>query len=45
MTPFLLEFFHRETEGASLAANVRLVLNNARVAAEIAAAYAASPPG
>lgn len=40
VTPFLLEFFHRETEGASLAANVRLVLNNARVAAEIAVAYA-----
>jgi pseudouridylate synthase len=40
VTPFLLDFFHRETEGASLTANVRLVLNNARVAAEIAAAYA-----
>jgi pseudouridylate synthase len=42
VTPFLLDFFHRETGGASLTANVRLVLNNARVAAEIAAAYAAS---
>jgi pseudouridine-5'-phosphate glycosidase len=42
VTPFLLEFFHRETHGASLAANVTLVLNNARVAAEIAAAYAAA---
>ncbi len=41
VTPFLLDFFHRRTEGASLTANVRLVLNNARVAAEIAAAYAA----
>jgi pseudouridine-5'-phosphate glycosidase len=40
VTPFLLEFFHRETHGASLTANVKLVLNNARVAAEIAAAYA-----
>jgi pseudouridine-5'-phosphate glycosidase len=39
VTPFLLDFFHRRTEGASLVANVRLVLNNARVAAEIAAAY------
>ncbi|HEX2903998.1 MAG TPA: pseudouridine-5'-phosphate glycosidase [Jatrophihabitans sp.] len=39
VTPFLLEFFHRETRGASLTANVQLVLNNARVAAEIAAAY------
>jgi pseudouridine-5'-phosphate glycosidase len=42
VTPFLLEFFHRETDGASLTANVTLVLNNARVAAEIAVAYAAT---
>jgi pseudouridine-5'-phosphate glycosidase len=42
VTPFLLDFFHRETDGASLTANVTLVLNNARVAAEIAAAYAAT---
>jgi pseudouridine-5'-phosphate glycosidase len=42
VTPFLLEFFHRETHGASLSANVKLVLNNARVAAEIAASYAAA---
>lgn len=41
VTPFLLDFFHRETSGASLTANIRLVLNNARVAAEIASAYAA----
>jgi len=39
VTPFLLDFFHRETAGASLTANVRLVLDNARVAAEIAAAW------
>ncbi|MEO7261970.1 MAG: pseudouridine-5'-phosphate glycosidase, partial [Jatrophihabitantaceae bacterium] len=45
VTPFLLDFFHRETGGASLTANVALVLNNARVAAEIAAAYAASAAG
>lgn len=38
VTPFLLDFFHRETGGASLAANVALVLSNARLAAEIAAA-------
>jgi pseudouridylate synthase len=37
VTPFLLDFFHRETHGASLAANVALVLNNARLAAEVAA--------
>ena len=39
VTPFLLDFFHRETHGASLAANVALVLGNARVAAEVAVAY------
>jgi pseudouridine-5'-phosphate glycosidase len=37
-TPFLLDFFHRETAGASLDVNVRIVLRNARLAAEIAAA-------
>ncbi|CAJ1500286.1 pseudouridine-5'-phosphate glycosidase [[Mycobacterium] holstebronense] len=41
VTPFLLDYFHRETHGASVAANVALVLANARVAAEIAVAYAA----
>ncbi|MBV8294796.1 MAG: pseudouridine-5'-phosphate glycosidase, partial [Mycobacterium sp.] len=40
VTPFLLDFFHRETHGASLAANVALVLSNARLAAEVAVAYA-----
>ncbi|MEO8815526.1 MAG: pseudouridine-5'-phosphate glycosidase, partial [Mycobacterium sp.] len=39
VTPFLLDFFHRETHGASVAANVALVLSNARLAAEVAAAY------
>ena len=38
VTPFLLDFFHRETGGASLEANVRIVLRNARLAAQIAAA-------
>lgn len=42
VTPFLLDFFHRETHGASVTANVALVLSNARLAAEVAAAYAAS---
>jgi pseudouridine-5'-phosphate glycosidase len=41
VTPFLLDFFHRQTHGASLAANVALVLSNARLAAEVAVAYAA----
>jgi pseudouridine-5'-phosphate glycosidase len=39
VTPFLLDFFHRETRGASLAANVALVRANARLAGEVAAAY------
>jgi pseudouridine-5'-phosphate glycosidase len=37
VTPFLLEFFHRQTAGASLATNIALVRNNARVAGEVAA--------
>ena len=40
ITPFLLERFHAETEGASLAANIRLVLRNAVLAAQIARATA-----
>jgi pseudouridine-5'-phosphate glycosidase len=40
VTPFLLDYFHRETHGASLAANVALVLSNARLAAEVAAEFA-----
>jgi len=41
VTPFLLDFFHRETHGASLSANIALVLSNARLAAQIAAAASA----
>jgi len=37
-TPFLLDYFHRETDGASLEVNVRIVLRNAELAAAIAAA-------
>jgi pseudouridylate synthase len=40
VTPFLLEYFHRETGGASLDANVALVLDNARVAGAVAVAAA-----
>jgi pseudouridine-5'-phosphate glycosidase len=39
-TPFLLDWFHRKTEGASLDVNVRLVRRNAALAARIAAAAA-----
>jgi pseudouridylate synthase len=40
VTPFLLDRFHRDTGGASLEANVRLVLRNAALAARIAVALA-----
>ena len=38
VTPFLLGWFHESTEGASLAANVALVLANAELAGHIAVA-------
>lgn len=38
VTPFLLDYFHRETRGASLAANVALILSNAQLAAQVAVA-------
>jgi pseudouridine-5'-phosphate glycosidase len=41
VTPFLLDYLAEETQGSSLDANVRLVLGNARLAAEIAVALAA----
>jgi pseudouridine-5'-phosphate glycosidase len=41
VTPFLLDLFHRETGGASLKANVRLVLRNAALAARVAVAVSA----
>ena len=39
-TPFLLARIAETTEGRSLDANISLILNNARVAAEVASAYA-----
>ena len=41
VTPYLLDWFHRESHGGSLRANVALVRSNARLAAEVASAYAA----
>ena len=41
VTPFLLEFFHRESAGATLEANIRIVLRNADLAARVAAATVA----
>ncbi|GAB2920114.1 pseudouridine-5'-phosphate glycosidase [Micromonospora polyrhachis] len=43
VTPFLLSHFHSATEGASLAVNVRIILRNATLAAQIAVALAARP--
>lgn len=40
VTPFLLQHVAALTEGRSLAANIALIRNNARLAAEIAAAFA-----
>lgn len=40
VTPFLLERVANKTEGDSLKANIALVINNARLAARIAVAYA-----
>lgn len=40
ITPYLLSAIERLTEGRSLQANIELVLNNARLAGEIAAAIA-----
>ena len=41
VTPFLLHRLNQLTGGLSLAANIQLVLNNARLAAAVAVAYAA----
>jgi pseudouridine-5'-phosphate glycosidase len=38
VTPFLLGHFHSSTEGRSLAVNIRIILRNAALAAEIAVA-------
>ena len=38
VTPFLLAFFHDHTDGASLQANIDLVVNNASLAGDIAMA-------
>jgi len=38
VTPFLLDYFHRATDGVSLLANERIILRNADLAARIAVA-------
>lgn len=39
VTPFLLDYFHRSTHGASLEANTAMVLRNAALAAQAAVAW------
>jgi pseudouridine-5'-phosphate glycosidase len=39
VTPFLLAYFHRETQGASLEVNIDIVLRNATLAAAIASEF------
>ncbi len=41
VTPFLLEFFHRESKGKSLDVNVEIIKANSKLAAEIAVQIAA----
>lgn len=41
VTPFLLEHFHRESGGITLDANIRIVLGNAALGAQVAAALCA----
>jgi pseudouridine-5'-phosphate glycosidase len=43
VTPFLLAHFHETTEGQSLAVNVRIILRNSALAAQIAVAAAPAP--
>lgn len=43
VTPFLLSHFHESTHGQSLAVNVRIILRNAALAAQIAASGTSAP--
>lgn len=45
VTPFLLAHFHSATEGRSLDVNVRIILRNAALAAQIAVAAQLAPAG
>ena len=42
-TPFLLDYMHTNTGGRSVEVNLEIVRGNCRLAAQIAAAYAAGP--
>jgi pseudouridine-5'-phosphate glycosidase len=43
VTPFLLAHFHEATAGLSLAVNIKIILRNAKLAAQIAAAVSPAP--
>jgi pseudouridine-5'-phosphate glycosidase len=43
VTPFLLAHFHSATEGRSLAVNIRIIVRNAALAAQIAVAASPAP--
>jgi pseudouridine-5'-phosphate glycosidase len=43
VTPYLLAHFHEATAGASLEVNVRIILRNAALAAQVAAAHLVRP--
>jgi pseudouridine-5'-phosphate glycosidase len=43
VTPFVLDFLHRESGGRTLAVNKQLIADNAGLAAEVAVAYAGLP--
>jgi pseudouridine-5'-phosphate glycosidase len=45
VTPFLLAFFNEHTDGVSLQANIDLVVNNARLAGDIAMAMPTARTG
>jgi pseudouridine-5'-phosphate glycosidase len=40
VTPFLLDYFHRESGGETLRANIRIVVRNAELAGQVAAELA-----
>lgn len=40
VTPFLLEYFHHESQGESLRANIEIILSNAALASEISVEFA-----
>jgi pseudouridine-5'-phosphate glycosidase len=42
ITPFLLDYIHSNTDGASVEVNLEIVRSNCRLAAEIASAYSAA---